>query len=79
MPHSLQLNDAERAIISAAAQPIDEVHRPAFFQAVVDALTPYAVLGEGLVHRVARAEQRRFIAPPTTHELIGSKYSHGVV
>jgi hypothetical protein len=73
MPHPV-LTETERDIIAIAAEPIHPSHRAAFLDAVANALAPYSVLGEGLVHRTVRELQKDFVdvsrLPPP-----GSKYS----
>ena len=74
MPYPVSFTDAECDIIANAAEPISQEHRPAFLQAVANALASYTVLGEGLVHRVYRDLQKNFLdlrRQPSS----GSKYS----
>jgi hypothetical protein len=63
----LMLTDAERAMLSALAPPVDANRRPEFMGAVekeLAAASP-ATIGPGPVHMTARAVLRSFwIAPP---------------
>ena len=64
MPHPVDFSEAELDIITDAARPIDPAHRAEFVEAVLTALVPHCVLGEGLVHRICRDLQQRFINMP---------------
>jgi hypothetical protein len=59
MPHPVDFSEAELDVISDAARPIHPAHRAAFVEAVLTALVPHRVLGEGLVHRICRDLQHR--------------------
>jgi hypothetical protein len=59
---------------SSISAPIAPEHRAEFLEAVMTALTPHAVIGEGLVHRTCRDFQKRFINLPRSYELAGGKY-----
>jgi len=74
MSYPIGFTDTESDIISAAAEPIDPAHRPAFFAAVASALASHSVVGPGLVHRTCREHQHRFLDLPR-QPLPGSKYS----
>jgi hypothetical protein len=63
----LQLNDDEMKILRRLAEPIDQQRRPQFLEEVaaeLEASRQAGEIGEGAVHRVARALQRRFWDPP---------------
>ena len=63
----LQLTDDEMSVLRRLAEPIDHARRPQFLQEVaaeLEAQRQAGVIGEGSVHRVARALQRRFFDPP---------------
>ena len=64
MPHPVDFSEAELDIITDAARPIDPAHRAEFVEAVLTALVPHRVLGEGLMHRICRDLQQRFINMP---------------
>jgi hypothetical protein len=74
MPYPIGFTDTESDILSAAAEPIDPAHRPAFFAAVASALALHSVIGPGLVHRTCRELQKSFIDLPR-QPAPGSKYS----
>jgi hypothetical protein len=57
----LSLNDAEFAAVQAAAAPIHPNQRHAFLQALAAELEKHAVVGPGLVHRLAAEVQRRYV------------------
>ncbi len=70
----LQLNEEEMTVLLALAGPIDQRLQPQFLQEVaaeLEARREAGAIGEGAVHRVARAVQRRYWEPP---ELGESKY-----
>ena len=65
----LELNDSEMALLTELAQPIDQRLRHDFLRAVAAELEARpAAIGEGAVHRIARAVQRRFWEPPQLSE-----------
>jgi hypothetical protein len=67
MPTPLHLSDEEMDLLLALAQPIDQRLRPELLAAVaaeLEADGQAGAVGIGLVHRVARAVQRRFFDPP---------------
>jgi hypothetical protein len=66
MPFPVCFTDIETDIVDAAALPIAPSHRPAFLEAVANALASHMVLGPGLVHRTCRELQRRFLDLPRT-------------
>jgi hypothetical protein len=74
MPYPISFTDVERDIIANAAEPISQEHRPAFLEAVANALASHTVLGEGLVHRTCRELQKSFLDLPGSPPP-GSKYS----
>jgi hypothetical protein len=62
----LMLTDAERAMLTALAAPIDANRRPEFMGAVekeLEAASP-AAIGPGTVHRTARTVLRSFCTAP---------------
>lgn len=56
----LALNDDEYAAVQAAAAPIHPLQRDAFLRALAVELERHAVMGPGLVHRVAAELQKTF-------------------
>jgi hypothetical protein len=63
----ISLNDDEMSVLMSLAGPIDQQRRPQFLQEVaaeLEAKRQAGELGEGSVHRTARAIQRRFFDPP---------------
>jgi hypothetical protein len=58
----LALSDDEMTIIRDLAAPIPLAERPAFLQAVADALVARPAIGVGEIHRVGRAIQSSFVA-----------------
>jgi hypothetical protein len=67
MPTPLQLNDEEMNVLLSLAQPIEQRRRPQFLQEVaaeLEAKRQVGEVGEGLVHRLARAIQRKYWDPP---------------
>jgi hypothetical protein len=63
----LQLSDDEMTVLMSLAAPIAQHLRPQFLQAVAEELAAKrqaGEIGEGLVHRTARAVQRQFFDPP---------------
>jgi hypothetical protein len=63
----LALNDEEKDLLLALAQPIDQRLRSEFLAAVaaeLEANGQAGAVGIGSVHRPARAVQRRFFDPP---------------
>jgi hypothetical protein len=63
----LALNDEEKDLLLALAQPIDQRLRSEFLAAVaaeLEANGQAGAVGIGSVHRTARAVQRRFFDPP---------------
>ena len=63
----LQLTDAEMSVLRRLAEPLDYQRRPQFLQEVaveLEARRQAGEIGEGAVHRVARALQRKFWEPP---------------
>ena len=63
----LQLNDDEMNVLMSLAGPIDQQRRPQFLQEVaqeLEAKRQAGEVGEGLVHRLARAIQRKYFDPP---------------
>jgi hypothetical protein len=64
----LQLNDDEMSVLMSLAGPIDQQRRPQFLQEVAAELEvkrQAGEVGEGLVHRLARAIQRKYWDPPS--------------
>ena len=58
----LELNDAEMSLLTTLAAPIDQRSRPDFLRAVaaeLEARQAAGAIGEGSIHRIARAVQRR--------------------
>ena len=67
----LQLNEEEMIVLLSLAEPIEQHRRPQFLQEVaaeLEARRQAGEIGEGVVHRVARALQRRFWDPPQFRE-----------
>jgi hypothetical protein len=62
----LELTDDEKNLILSLAAPIDRARRDQFLREVAAAIEERAAseIGEGLLHRVARGLQRRFVDPP---------------
>jgi hypothetical protein len=63
----LQLNDEEMTVLLTLARPIDHQLRPQFLQEVateLEAERQAGEIGEGAVHRLARAIQRKYWEPP---------------
>jgi hypothetical protein len=61
----LSLSDAELAIITELAAPIAPSLRDAFLKSVAVVLAQCATREPGLVYRLAKDEQRRFLEPPS--------------
>jgi hypothetical protein len=69
MPTPLHLSDEEMDLLLGLARPIDQSQRERFLQEVAQEIEAAAeqtgiAPGPGVVHRVARAVQRRFFDPP---------------
>jgi hypothetical protein len=65
----MQLNDAEKAIVLALAEPIDQRRRYEFLLEVAAELDRQAgEIGVGAVHRLARTIQRKYWHPPQLSE-----------
>jgi hypothetical protein len=63
----LQLSDEEMTVLLTLAGPIDQRSRPTFLQEVAQELEARrrdGEIGEGSVHRIARAVQRKYWDPP---------------
>jgi hypothetical protein len=62
MPHTpLQLTDVEMDAVLRAAAPVHPSQRDDFLRAMAAELAQHAVIGEGLIHRLAMEWQRRFV------------------
>jgi hypothetical protein len=61
----ISLSDDELAIILSAAQPLAPQDRSRFLQDVAAELGRYQEVGPGIVSRVTREAQRRYLSPPT--------------
>jgi hypothetical protein len=59
----LALDDDELTTLMHLAQPLDPDLRDDFLRAVAGELEQHAERGDGLVHRVAAAAQRKFLSP----------------
>jgi hypothetical protein len=57
----LSLSDDEFAAVQAVAAPIHPLQRGAFLEALAKALEGHAIIGPGLVHRLAAELQRRYV------------------
>ena len=57
---AVHFSETETDIIERAAAPIVGEQREAFIEAVLAALTTYAIVGPGLTHRVCRDLQKSF-------------------
>jgi hypothetical protein len=64
MQSPIKLSDAAMDAIMSAAQPIDHGRRSAFLEAVAHELARHDIIGDGLIFRVVREQQRRFFRPP---------------
>ena len=67
----LQLTDDEMSVLRSLAGPIDHARRPEFLQEVaqeLEARRQAGEVGEGAVHRIARALQRKYWEPPQFRE-----------
>jgi hypothetical protein len=64
VPEPLRLSDAQLNAILAASHPLQPHRRGAFLEACAHALAQLPELGDGAVHRVVMAVQRRFFDPP---------------
>jgi hypothetical protein len=64
----IRLTDAQLTAVFEAARPLAVRDRDAFLQAVAEALQGHREIGDGDVHRVVKAAQRRFWDPPQFDE-----------
>ena len=67
----MELTDAEKTIVLALAEPIDQRRRYEFLQEVATELETHRQAGEigvGAVHRLARTIQRKYWHPPQFSE-----------
>jgi hypothetical protein len=60
----LALSDESLSTLLRLAQPLAPADRSQFLLDVADELRSYAVLGDGLIARVASTVQRRHLRPP---------------
>jgi hypothetical protein len=60
----VHFSDDEMEVVLALAAPIDRRHRGEFLAAVAEELATCPQPGPGVVHRAARAIQRRYLNPP---------------
>ena len=60
----IALTDDELSAVMDAARPIPPASRDAFLHALAAELAQHPVIGEGLIHRVARDVQRKYFDPP---------------
>ena len=63
----LALTSEEMDLLLSLSAPLDQQRRPQFLQEVaaeLEAQRQAGEIGEGAVHRVARALQRKFFDPP---------------
>jgi hypothetical protein len=69
-------DDRELDILLALAAPLPEPCRSDFLEAVATELARFPERGDGLLHRVARDAQRKFLTPLSSHSAaFHSKYS----
>jgi hypothetical protein len=62
--------------IMRAAKPIDPDQRSAFLESVVAELARHDTIGDGLIFRVVREQQRRFFRPPIESDHHGHHKQH---
>ena len=60
-------DDRELDILLALAAPIPEPCRSDFLETVAAELERFPERGDGLLHRIARDAQRKFLSPPSAH------------
>jgi hypothetical protein len=60
----IALSDSEMEAVLSAAQPLDYCDRAAFLEAVAGELRHHETIGPGVVFRVVRTLQKRFLRPP---------------
>jgi hypothetical protein len=61
-PMPLRFTIEESTVVFALATPIAQHERPAFYEAVAEALTHSGERGPGAAHRIAREKQAVFVA-----------------
>jgi hypothetical protein len=65
MPQApLAFSDAEIDIVLDAARPLPIASRDLFLHAVANALSEIRERGPGVLYRICREQQKRFLVPP---------------
>jgi hypothetical protein len=63
----ISLSDEELAVIMESARPIPARERDHFLQDIAAELAQHQEIGPGLIGRLSRDMQRRYIGPPALH------------
>jgi hypothetical protein len=81
MPSSpIHLTDDQLTAIFAASHPLQPNQRSQFLEACAQELAQLGEIGDGAVHRVVSAVQKRFFDPPEfDHDNGVGKYNHRLV
>jgi hypothetical protein len=69
------LTDAQMSAVFAASHPLPPNRRGPFLEACAHALARLPMIGDGDVHRVVMAVQRKYFDPPAFGSDSGGKYN----